>query len=189
MARCKARPSCFWRDFSTRHSVARRSVEPGIHNRGLSVGNIRIAINPLRIVLFDQTILRVTPPLQGAPANPMHPMRRVKSAAFERSLVASGIHRPAEADLRGVRRRSMRDLLNLLGTIGEKEAGFKIADRHPGGHHDGAWSLDADRFGVSPSSNANGSGHRPAKDVSVPGPVGSSLSNSRNYHPISGGRL
>jgi hypothetical protein len=56
-------PFCFWRDFSTRHSVATRSVEPGIHNRGLSVGNIRIEINPLRIVLFDQTNLRVTPPV------------------------------------------------------------------------------------------------------------------------------
>jgi DNA invertase Pin-like site-specific DNA recombinase len=45
--------------------------------------------------------------------------------------------------------RSTRDLLNLLGTIAEKDAGFKSLKRYLGRHHDGAWSLDADCFGRS----------------------------------------
>jgi DNA invertase Pin-like site-specific DNA recombinase len=42
--------------------------------------------------------------------------------------------------------RSTRDLLNLLGSIEEKGAGFKsLRDTYR--HNDGAWSFDANHFG------------------------------------------
>ena len=41
--------------------------------------------------------------------------------------------------------RSTRDLLNLLGMIAEKGAGFKSLKRYLGRHHDGARSFDVDR--------------------------------------------
>ncbi len=43
--------------------------------------------------------------------------------------------------------RSTRDLLNLLGAIAEKGAGFQITERYVGRHHNSARSIDADRIG------------------------------------------
>jgi DNA invertase Pin-like site-specific DNA recombinase len=43
--------------------------------------------------------------------------------------------------------RSTRDLLNLLGTINEKVAGFKSPQGYLGRHDHSAWSIDADRVG------------------------------------------
>ena len=45
--------------------------------------------------------------------------------------------------------RSTRDLLNLAGDDHRERGGVQISERRLGRHHDGAWSLDADRFGWS----------------------------------------
>jgi DNA invertase Pin-like site-specific DNA recombinase len=65
----------------------------------------------------------------GARSDRKHLMRLMGVLAKGDILIVTRLDRLA---------RSTRDLLNLLGMIAEKGAGFKSLERHLGRHHDGA---------------------------------------------------
>ena len=77
--------------------------------------------------------------ISGARSDRKHLARLMSGLAKGDVLIVTRLDRLA---------RSTRDLLNLLGTIAEKGAGFKSL-RGLGRYHDGAWPIDADRFGWS----------------------------------------
>ena len=77
---------------------------------------------------------------------------KVSGAKTDRAELAKLIRRLEPGDLLVVTRldrlaRSTRDLLNIVATIAEREAGLRSLQRHLGGYHNAAWAVNADRPG------------------------------------------